>query len=71
MAGEFVETTLGRLLSLSNVGLGERVAAQDDEFDARLCLLAARDLLDGTAVGPRPDESALAVKEGWIWVRSN
>jgi predicted nuclease with RNAse H fold len=50
-------------------GLADAVAASDHAFDACLCLLAAKDFLDGTAVPPTVDETGCALKEGWIWVR--
>jgi predicted nuclease with RNAse H fold len=50
-------------------GLADAVAASDHAFDACLCLLAAKDFLDGNAVPPTVDETGSAVKEGWIWVR--
>jgi len=42
--------------------------ANDDAFDAGVCLLAAADFLRGSAMGPEDMETA--VKEGWIWVRA-
>lgn len=38
-----------------------------DVLDATLCLLAASDFLQGTVM--QPDDHALAMHEGWIWVR--
>ena len=49
-------------------GLDEFTDKQDDVFDACLCLVAAGDFLEGRAMPP--DDIALAVSEGWIWVRS-
>jgi hypothetical protein len=37
-----------------------------DALDAVVCLLAAKDFLEGRALPP--EDSALAVREGWIWV---
>lgn len=51
------------------VGLSERVQESDDVFDACLCLVAAKDFLDGTALAPSDAQTGLAKKEGWIWVR--
>jgi predicted RNase H-like nuclease len=39
-------------------------------FDACLCLVAAKDFLDGAAVRPPDDMRALSQQEGWIWVRN-
>ena len=57
-------------LSAAIVGLSERVTESDDVFDACLCALAAKDYLDGVAVAPGAEDMELAIKEGWIWVRS-
>lgn len=35
--------------------------------DACTCLIAAQDFLNGRALGPTADQSALAEIEGWIW----
>ncbi len=43
-------------------------AESQHEQDACTCLIAAQEFLNGRAVGPRPDEMALAEREGWIWV---
>jgi len=40
-----------------------------DVFDAALCLLSAKDFLEGSAPGPDTGEQETARKEGWIWVR--
>ena len=53
------------------MGLPKDVSAMSeraDALDAAVCLLAAGDFLEGSAVPPVFQE--LAVKEGWIWVRS-
>jgi len=39
----------------------------DDALDAVVCLLAGYDYMQGEVM--RPDDQALAQKEGWIWVR--
>jgi predicted nuclease with RNAse H fold len=44
------------------------VDASPDEFDAALCLLAAKDFLEAKALPP--EDVALARREGWIWVRA-
>jgi predicted nuclease with RNAse H fold len=49
------------------VGLSAVVDGPADVFDACLCLLAAKDFLDGRATPPRDHD--LAIKEGWIWAR--
>jgi hypothetical protein len=48
-------------------GIEERTDANIDVFDACLCLMAAKDFLDGLA-SPPPDLD-LAQREGWIWVK--
>lgn len=67
---------------MSNAGVRMRIARQVGEvlpglerwvnrpvdvFDALLCVLAAKDFLDGKA--PPPPNQALAMKEGWIWAK--
>lgn len=49
--------------------LREHVARSDHVFDACLCLLAAADFVEGSAVGPEPEQEASAAQEGWIWIR--
>jgi hypothetical protein len=44
-----------------------RMRANDDALDAVVCLLAGYDYMRGEVM--RPDDQALAEKEGWIWVR--
>lgn len=44
-----------------------RMRANDDALDAVVCLLAGYDYMQGLVM--RPDDQALAEKEGWIWVR--
>jgi len=44
------------------------VDGNTDVFDACLCLVAAKDFVNGLAVPPSDFDSARA--EGWIWVRS-
>lgn len=56
---------LGRQIA----GLRDRVNDPVDVFDACLCLLAAKDFMDGVALSPTPDQLQTAKKEGWIWVR--
>jgi predicted RNase H-like nuclease len=42
--------------------------ASADALDAAVCLLAAVDFLRGEAM--RPEDQAVAEREGWIWVRA-
>ena len=52
------------------LSLGPELRAQvatHDQLDAIVCLLAARDFLNGDALPPEDDE--MARKEGWIWVK--
>jgi predicted nuclease with RNAse H fold len=42
------------------------IATTGDTLDSVVCLLAAKDFLDGRAVPP--ENRALASQEGWIWV---
>jgi len=44
------------------------VAGRADVFDACLCLVAAKDFIEGRALPPQDLE--LAQREGWIWVRA-
>jgi predicted nuclease with RNAse H fold len=44
------------------------IDAPADVFDACLCLLAAKDFLEGATL--RPTKPDLAQREGWIWVRT-
>jgi hypothetical protein len=48
-------------------GLQKYVIGPDDVFDACLCLVAAKDFLDGYTAPPF--DLPLAQREGWIWVR--
>lgn len=48
--------------------LGEIRRDLADALDAVVCLLAAKYLLEGRAVGPA--DQALAEGEGWIWAPS-
>lgn len=41
--------------------------ANADVLDSAVCVLAAVDFLDGSAVGP--SDPSLAAQEGWIWAR--
>ena len=41
----------------------------DDALDAVVCLQAGFDFMQGVVM--RPDDQALAEKEGWIWVRQS
>jgi hypothetical protein len=42
------------------------IETEPDALDAVVCLLAAKDFLDGKAIGPT--DLALAEHEGWIWI---
>ena len=44
-----------------------RMRANDDALDAVICLQAGFDFTQGVVL--RPDDQALAEKEGWIWAR--
>ncbi len=55
-------------LQLRLTGLATYISAQDDVFDACLCLAAALDFLEGRAAPPA--DLVKAEREGWIWVRS-
>jgi predicted nuclease with RNAse H fold len=64
-ARERVAKAVGSLIQID-----EFIPAMDsksDALDAVICLLGAHDFLRGEALGP--EDQALAVKEGWIWVR--
>lgn len=41
--------------------------SKSDILDAAVCLLAAKDFLDGQAAAPPPDIRTVAEMEGWIW----
>jgi hypothetical protein len=43
-----------------------RLAASDHIFDALVCAVVARAILDGATAGPPPDERDVARREGWI-----
>ena len=49
-------------------GLSTYVNGSADVFDACLCLVAAKDFLDGLA--EPPFDLQLAKREGWIWIRN-
>lgn len=48
-------------------GINDHVDGSCDVFDACLCLIAAKDYLDGLTTPPT--DLKLAQREGWIWVR--
>lgn len=56
-------------LGLENeiAGLKQFIDGPSDVFDACLCMVAAKDFLEGVASTPTNFE--LALQEGWIWVR--
>ena len=60
---EILSALVGTLEMKTEVSLLETSA---DALDAVVCLLAAKDFLDGRAVGPL--DQPLAEIEGWIWV---
>lgn len=45
------------------------MVASDHVLDAVLCVLAAKDFLDGLVVPPEHAQALIALKEGWIWFR--
>ncbi|WP_350345082.1 DUF429 domain-containing protein [Proteinivorax tanatarense] len=45
----------------------ELLIKEDDVLDSAICLLAAKDFLEGKVF--YPEDIELAKKEGWIWVR--
>ena len=49
-------------------GARERCVESDDAFDALVCALTARAVLDGRTVRAAPDQRVLAATEGWIHV---
>ncbi|MFO1493338.1 MAG: DUF429 domain-containing protein [Lysobacterales bacterium] len=46
-----------------------RTAREADVLDAILCLVAARDFLQGKCSAPAPADRDQAAREGWIWLR--
>jgi predicted nuclease with RNAse H fold len=56
-------------LAIEIAGLDDYVAAQADVFDACLCLVAAKDFIEGRCLSP--NDLDLARHEGWIWVRGS
>lgn len=51
-------------------GTDEQARDNDDILDACICLLSARDFLDGDCYQPREADAVEAAKiEGWIWVK--
>jgi len=63
-AREEIVRQLGGVLTLP--ADTSRMLVSGDALDAVVCLLAARDFLDGTAMPP--EHVVLAQREGWIWV---
>jgi len=59
---------LGLEGSLAMAGDRSLVLSNADALDAVVCVKAGVDFLDG--VCPGPDDEEEAVREGWIWVRS-
>ncbi|MBD3619112.1 MAG: DUF429 domain-containing protein [Chromatiales bacterium] len=54
-------------ISAEIVGLDAYLDGSVDVFDACICLIAAKDFMDGLA--EQPVDLELAEREGWIWVR--
>lgn len=61
---EIVDALRTRLALPDDIGLLEDDA---DALDAVVCLLAAKDFVEGQSVSP--DDAQLAEQEGWIWSR--
>ncbi|MBM3493821.1 MAG: DUF429 domain-containing protein [Armatimonadetes bacterium] len=61
---EILDALRTRLSLPDDIGLLESDA---DALDAVVCLLAAKDFVEGQAVSP--DDAKLAEQEGWIWSR--
>jgi hypothetical protein len=64
-------TPLADHLDLSQVESARQaqLAANDDLFDAVICVLAAADFIRGEAYPP--EDKATALLEGWIWVKKS
>jgi hypothetical protein len=56
----------GLAREMSFAGNFPLIESEPDALDAVVCLLAAKDFLDGKAIGPT--DLALAQQEGWIWI---
>jgi predicted RNase H-like nuclease len=67
---EQISVRLDIVKGLSDVmpDLVQYIKGSDDVFDACLCLIAAKDFLEGLA--SPPSDIQLAQREGWIWVRN-
>ena len=63
-----VRRRIARAISDEVPELVTKCRERADIFDACLCLIAAKDFLDGVAMPP--DDVDLARREGWIWVRA-
>ena len=48
---------------------GPTLEASADALDAVVCLIAARDFIEGSA--KPPEDGGLAAQEGWIWVHQS
>ena len=59
-------TELAKILLIPDE-VRERMRANDDALDAVVCLQAGFNFIQGVVM--RPDDQALAEKEGWIWAR--
>lgn len=62
-----VRREIARALRNEIPDLRQHIDATSDQFDACLCLLAARDFLEAETFQPEDEERAR--REGWIWVR--
>ena len=45
---------------------GPKLEADADVLDAVVCMVAARDFIEGSA--EPPENAGIAAREGWIWV---
>jgi len=63
-----VRQEIAQRLAKEVQALERYVAGRADVFDACLCLVAAKDFIEGRALPPQDLE--LAQREGWIWVRA-
>ena len=61
---------LNGLLQVMNIRCDSKAMIQSaDVLDGAVCLLAAKDFLDGKVYFP--DDIEKAKKEGWIWIKNN
>lgn len=62
------EAIISGLPDYIHVAVSALVLENADALDAAICVLAATDFIHG--ISCRPNDPALARKEGWIWVKS-